>query len=159
MNTKFSRAFTFIEIGIVLSLMSVLAGLLNFYIEKHRNEVVARDAENYILICTRAISMYYFNHHNKFPDDLVDGVEFKTLTSLKDYLPANFSKLTNYSKINVKVRFEANYKGLIIEGLTKEKVIQSIIHKFSQNFSPDQIHLNDDNSIQLDLKTNTENFL
>ena len=71
----------------------------------------------------------------------------------------NFSKLTNYSKINVKVRSEANYKGLIIEGLTKEKVIQSIIHKFSQNFSPDQIHLNDDNSIQLDLKTNTENFL
>lgn len=159
MNMKFNRAFTFVEIGIVLSLMSILAGLLNFYIEKHRNEVVARDAEAYALICTRAISMYYFNHHNTFPDDFVDEAEFKTLTSLKDYLPTNFSMLTNYSKINVKIRSEGNYKGLKIEGLTNEKVIQSIIHKFSQNYSPNQIHLNDDNSIQLDLKTNNENFL
>lgn len=85
------RGFTLVEMVLVLVIVSILAQLTNVAMKARREDAIVDVLTEYIQIFVGAMRMYYYNHNGDFPTDFADGAELKTVTSLKPYLPRNFS--------------------------------------------------------------------
>ena len=85
------RGFTLIEMVLVLVIVSVLAQLTNVAMKARREAAIVDVLTEYIQIFVGAMRMYYYNNNGNFPSDFKNGIELKTVESLKPYLPRSFS--------------------------------------------------------------------
>ncbi len=136
------RGFTLVEMVLVMVIVSILAQLTNVMIKTRRENAIVDVLTEYIQIFVGAMRMYYYNHNGDFPLDFKDGVELKTVSSLKPYLPRSFS---NFKIIeNCKVTAYVNQKtdenteqtesktkelvgyGIVVTGINNEKLLEKL---------------------------------
>lgn len=86
------KAFTLFEMMMVLGIMSILSGIGFVYFKHRREYSFAVNIVEFVKIYEMAVRMYWTYNRGEFPADIKDKTEMATATSLKDYLPSNFTK-------------------------------------------------------------------
>ncbi len=132
------RGFTLVEMVLVLVIVSVLAQLTNVMIKSRREEAIVDVLAEYIQVFIGAIRMYYYNHNGTFPSDFGDGIEIKTIKSLKPYLPRNFSnfKIVEGCTVMTYVKTKENENnenitellgyGIVAKGIKNDKILTKL---------------------------------
>lgn len=90
------RAFTLIELMIVLFILSVLICTMKIHIQDKRFQATVKSIVEYYKIYHSAITMYYMRNGGKLPATLIDNnntgrLYFECMTELKPYFPAGFT--------------------------------------------------------------------
>lgn len=178
------RGFTLIEMVLVLVIVSMLAQLTNVMLKARRETAIVNVLTEYIQIFVGAMRMYYYNHSGNFPSDFTNGVELKTVKSLKPYLPRNFShfKMIESCIVTayVKEKEDSNSNatellgyGIVATGINNEKILTKlkdqllleINMKSSETSENRQILMDliqitpDEGKLTFYLKTNNKSYL
>lgn len=132
------RGFTLVEMVLVLVIVSVLAQLTNVMMQSRREEAIVDVLAEYIQVFVGAIRMYYYNHDGNFPSDFGDGIEIKTIKSLKPYLPRNFSnfKIVEGCTVTTYVKTKEDENngnltellgyGIVAKGIYNDKILTKL---------------------------------
>ena len=105
-----TKAFTWIELFIVMFIISILAHLTNGMIDYQKNQSYAQTIFNTFLNYEGALNMYMADHNGTLSDlSTIHGKRLSSIDGLKPYLPAGTQ--------NVKLPLEVEIVGYNLDGI------------------------------------------